>query len=133
MWRGVLSLAGTYNNVTFTPGNSSACVDCGGGLTTEVEGAYMKDQCNMCRPGWGEAGCQTVCGGEGVNATYGPTGRSVETNPNCTVCTTQYTGYSFFDSAGKNDLYYSVPVTRIGASQSTDCVSKWSQLVDGAW
>jgi hypothetical protein len=60
-------------------------------------------------------------------------GRTVDTNPNCTVCTTQATGYSFFDSAGKNDLYFSTPVSRVGANQSTDCVAKWSQLVDGAW
>lgn len=72
-----VSPAGSYNNASFTAGRSTPCTDCSSGLTTEREGSTSKDMCNFCDPGWGGVGCQTVCGGEGVNATYGPVSRGL--------------------------------------------------------
>jgi hypothetical protein len=84
----------------------------------------------MCQPGRGGANCTDICGG--AVASYGPIGRSVDTNPNCTMCTTQDTGYSF-DWNLQNDIYASPAVSKAYANSSTDCVSQYSQLVDGAW
>lgn len=73
--------AGFYNNASFTAGRNTPCNDCGPGLTSEREGATSKDFCNYCDPGWGGPGCQTVCGGEGDNATYGQVSRGLEGRP----------------------------------------------------
>lgn len=124
---------GTFNNVSWTPGNTTAvCRPCGEGSTTTREGASESTQCSICLVSWGGPSCATLCGGEGDDATYGGTGRSTDRDPSCTPCTTQNTGFSF-DWGGWNDLYQSVAISRKGANASTDCVSKWSQLVDGAW
>lgn len=69
--------AGSYNNASFTAGRSTPCTDCGSGLSTEREGSTTKDSCSYCDLGWGGTGCQTLCGGEGANATYGPVSRGL--------------------------------------------------------
>lgn len=65
-------------------------------------------------------------------ATYGAAGRTTDTNPNCTACTVQQTGYSF-QYEMRNDIYQSPAISRLGANSSVDCIAKWSQLADGAW
>lgn len=125
----LLLLPGTYNDVDWNT-TVGPCKSCPDGLTTSVEGASADGQCNMCQPGRGGVNCNDVCGG--AIASYGPIGRSVDTNPNCTMCTTQDTGYSF-DWNLQNDIYASAAVSKAYANSSTDCVAQYSQLVDGAW
>jgi hypothetical protein len=97
-----------------------------------MEGASESTHCSICLPGWGGPDCSSKCGGEGALATYGPPGRSTDTDPRCINCTKQKTGYNF-EWNRQNDVYASAAVSRIGANASMDCVAKWSQLLDGAW
>lgn len=97
--RAALSL-GTYNNVSWTLNTTTQCKACGTGLTTQAEGASTYAQCNFCQAGWGGDGtCAQKCGGDaslpGGVATYGPPGRSIDTNSNCLQCSTSRTGFSF--------------------------------------
>jgi hypothetical protein len=68
---------------------------------------------------------------------YGQLGRSwssvaAEENPNCTLCTTQATGYSF-SWEFTNDNYPVPAISPLYANASTDCLAKYSQTFDGAW
>lgn len=87
---------GTYNDVEWNANRSAECKPCGTGLTTVAEGSTSAAACNLCKPGYGgTTDCSGMCGGEGASATYGPPGRSTDTDPQCLSCTTQSTGYSF--------------------------------------
>lgn len=80
--------------------------------------------------GWGEAGCQTQCGGKGDAATYGVNGRAMDSA--CTACSYGNTGFSF-QWQMRNDIFVAQAVAAIGADSSWDCVSEFAQLVDSAW
>lgn len=201
---------GTYNNETWQASNSSACVSCPTGTTTQSTGSDKPEQCNLCSPGYGGVNCNATCGGTGLMAgtvsfnksplvclvffwvflapafpktffrlqllviltpaafflhhfprktflhpaltlsfgfclllilvvpslswQYGPPGRS-PTDPDnmeCVACSTMTTGYSFEWNL-QNDPIAVPAVSRDNASASTDCLSKYAQIVDGSW
>lgn len=80
--------------------------------------------------GWGEASCQTQCGGKGGNASYGINGRPMDSA--CTTCSFGNTGFSF-QWKMQNDLFVAEAVAPIGADSAWDCVSEFAQLADSAW
>lgn len=74
----------------------------------------------MCIPGYGEAGCATQCGGVGVNGTYGQGLRALNTS--CAACSgTNLTVVT----AGLTQTILAAPTSRIGADNSSDCLSLW--------
>lgn len=123
---------GTYNALSWQASTTAACTNCSTGLTTAAEGSSQADQCALCVAGYGGANCASQCGGLGAAATYGPIGRSVDTDPACIPCSNQSTGYSF-EWNKANDLFQALPLSKLGASSALDCVADLSQLMDGSW
>lgn len=83
-----------------------------------------------CLAGFGGASCSTVCGGVASAASYGTAGRAIGTP--CTTCASAGNYYSF-DWKRNNDIFAPRTVARQGAISSIDCVSEYTQYVDGAW
>jgi len=124
---------GTYNALDWQASQTAACTNCSTGLTTVAEGSSQANQCNLCVPGYGGANCASACGGGiGAAATYGPAGRSVDTDPSCIPCSNQSTGYSF-EWNMNNDLFQANALSKPNANSSLDCVADLSQLMDGSW
>lgn len=122
---------GTYStaiNVDAT----TPCQLCPNGTTTSAAGSDSNSDCNLCAAGYGGTGCATLCGGFGEDATYGPPGRALSSQ--CLQCSSQGKTIGFsFDWNMQNDLFVPRTISRIGASSSVDCLSEYTQLVDGAW
>ena len=72
----------------------------------------------------------------GVNATYGPPGRAQVDNQTttCPSCSAngQTATYSFSYNM-QNDLFTPRTVSRIGAASPIECLSEYSQIVDGSF
>jgi hypothetical protein len=86
----------------------------------------------VCFPGFGGPQCAQACGGFGADASYGPAGRGIGTP--CIPCAQsgKTYGFSFHYNTG-NDVYVPRTIARTGASLALDCLSEYSQLVDGSW
>jgi len=63
---------------------------------------------------------------------YGPPGRNVDTNTSCMQCNFGGTGFSFEYNL-TNVVYAPRAVSRLGANSSIDCLTEFTQIVDGAW
>lgn len=123
-------LAGTFN-AELQPNKTAPCSPCPQGRSTFQTGAISTDDCSVCAPGYGGAGCWLRCGGgSGVNATFGGTGREVGSD--CQTCPAITTGFSFFDSSGDNKFMPAV-VSRVGAESSAECLAEFAQIGDGSW
>lgn len=92
----------------------------------------------VCLPGYGGTpgatggGCPTACGGYGLEATYGPAGRSAGTP--CLPCSNKGVTYGFsFDWDKNNDVFVPRILSKQGASSPGDCLTEFGQLIDGAW
>lgn len=64
---------------------------------------------------------------------YGPVGRGSDNSTNaCITCSSAGTGFSFEYNL-TNMVYAPVAVSRLGANFSGDCLTQFTQIVDGAW
>ena len=119
---------GTYND-DLRLSKTTPCAACPGGLSTSQPGASSVSACDICKAGWGEANCNTRCGGSN-GANYGPAARPLGSN--CVPCTDQKVGFNF-DWLGAAQLYQPAVVTRSGAESPADCLSEFGQVVDSAF
>jgi hypothetical protein len=100
------------------------------GRTTRDAGSDSIADCRLCAGGFGGAGCGTLCGGIGENATYGPTGRAV--GADCSLCSAQGKTVTYsFNWNLANDIFSPRTVSRLGAITPVECLSEYSQVRDG--
>lgn len=90
----------------------------------------------VCRAGFGGAACD-VCGGDKPN--YGPGTRPIGTE--CMACPGIGSadggggvgGFQFLDPKGGKNWFSPRVIAAIAATQASECIGEFTQIVDNAW
>ncbi|KAF8066436.1 hypothetical protein HT031_002760 [Scenedesmus sp. PABB004] len=133
---------------TWSTGNQT-CTACPGGSTTlgGSTGATSDAECTVCPAGTGVIGttipagtrptgtapsvCAACGGGSGASATFGSVWRSAGDYA-CAACPSASNVFTFF-SGGTNNAFTPATVAPGGASDISQCLVAFAQVVDGNW
>jgi hypothetical protein len=117
----ILSCAEFYNDRALDLTRQAACLQCPAGRTTGDVESKLASDCDLCKPGYGNSNCATVCGGVGASATYGEGLRPLSTS--CTACSPTILTANI---SGTSQNFSSTASSKTSASLPTDCLSTWA-------